>query len=339
MKNKRLGRTGLQVSEICLGTMTFGHQADETESRAILDLAFEAGVYFIDTADMYPLGAERNEMGRTEEIIGRWMKERGNRSQIVLATKCRVPMGTGPNQGGLSRRYILSAVEASLRRLQTDTIDLYYAHSPDAETPIEETMAAFDQLVRDGKVRYLGGSNYQAWDFGRALWASDKAGLHRYEALQPRYNILFRSIETDLVPLCRDQNVAIVAYNPLAGGLLTGRHRKGKPPEPGTRFSLGGPMNMGEVYRKRYWRDDTFDVVAELEGFFRGRGESLITASVSWVLQQPGLTSAIIGASRADQLGASLAATGFRLDEEALRVCGEAWYRLPRDPDPKTSLR
>lgn len=336
---KRLGRTGLQVSEICLGTMTFGHQSDEPTSRAILDRAWDAGVFFIDTADMYPLGAERHEMGRTEEIVGRWMKDKGNRAGVVLATKCRVPMGTGPNQGGLSRRYILSAVEASLKRLQTDHIDLYYAHSPDPETPIEETMAAFDQLVRDGKVRYPGGSNYQAWDFARALWASDKAGLHRYEALQPRYNILFREIEHDLVPLCRDQQVAIVAYNPLAGGLLTGRYRKGQAPEAGTRFGLGGPMKMGEVYQNRYWRDPQFEAVEKLEGFFGARGESLVTASVAWVLNQPGLTCAIIGASRPEQLELSLRASGVRLDPEALKVCGEAWYSLPRDGNPKTALR
>ena len=339
MKTVRLGRTGLKISELCLGTMTFGNQCDEATSRQILDRAWDAGVYFLDTADMYPLGGDRAILGRTEEIVGRWLKDRGRRDQCVLATKCRIPMGTGPNDGGLSRRYILRAVEASLRRLQTDSIDLYYSHSSDPETPIEETMDAFDRLVRDGKVRYLGASNYQAWEFARALWASDRGGLHRYDALQPRYNALFRYLEQDTLPLCRDQQVAVIPYNPLAGGLLTGRYRTGQEVEPGTRFALGGVTRAGEIYRNRYWNAAHLQAVEKLATFFNARGKQLGTAAVAWVLAQPGITAVILGASKPEQLETSLAAAEMQLDAEERAALDAAWWGLPRDPNPGTALR
>ena len=193
--------------------------------------------------------------------------------------------------------------------------------------------------MRQGKVRYLGGSNYPAWEFAKALWTSDVRGFHRYEAAQPRYNILYRHIEYDLVPLCRDRDVAVVVYNPLAGGLLTGRYRKGQDVEAGTRFSLGGATRAGEVYRKRYWHPAQFDAVERLAGYFEKRGMSLATASVAWVLAQPGITCAILGASRPEQLDASLAAAEVELDEEARAACAAAWFEIPRDPDPSTATR
>ena len=192
MKIKRLGRTGLRVSEICLGTMTFGNQCDEPTSRAIMDKAFESGVTFFDTADAYPLGATVETLGRTEEYVGRWLKER--REQIVLATKFFLPMGAGPNDRGGSRKHIFQAVEASLRRLQTDYLDLYQMHFPDYETPLDETLGALDDLVHSGKVRYIGCSNYSAWFLVKALWTSEKLGLARFDSVQPRYNLLFRHI-------------------------------------------------------------------------------------------------------------------------------------------------
>jgi 1-deoxyxylulose-5-phosphate synthase len=335
----RLGRTGLKISRLCLGTMTFGNQCDEPAARAIMDRAWDAGIFFIDTADMYPLGGDWPVLGRTEEIVGRWLKDHGRRDQVVLATKCRAAMGPGPNEAGLSRRHILRAVEASLKRLQTDFIDLYYAHSSDPATPIEETLDAFDALVRSGKVRYLGASNYQAWEFARALWASDKLGLHRFEAQQPRYNALFRYVEQDTLPLCRDQQVAVIPYNPLAGGLLTGRYRKGQEVEAGTRFALGGTTKAGQVYRNRYWTPAHFDEVEKLAKLFAARGRSLATASVAWVLAQPGITGTIIGASRPEQLDVSLAADGFTLEAEERAALDAAWWGLPKDPDPKTSVR
>lgn len=203
MKIRRLGRTGLKVSEICLGTMTFGHQCDEPTSLAILDRAAEAGVTFIDTADAYPVPPTPETAGRTEEILGGWLQ--GKRERFVLATKCRIRVGPGPNDEGLSRKHILKAIEDSLRRLKTDYIDLYQGHTFDPETPQEETLRTFDDLVRQGKVRYVGCSNFAAWQLALALGTSERLGLARYDCLQPRYNLLFRDIEAELLPLCRDR--------------------------------------------------------------------------------------------------------------------------------------
>ena len=223
MQLRRLGRTGLKVTEICLGTMTFGHQADEATAVAILDKAAGAGVNFIDTADAYPVPPDPSTAGRTEEIIGRWLQ--GRRHQFVLATKCRIRVGTGPNDEGLSRRHILRAVDDSLRRLGTDYIDLYQAHAPDPETPLEETLRAFDDLVRSGKVRYIGCSNYPAWQVALGLGISERHDWARFDCVQPRYNLLFRDIEAELLPLCRHEGLGVIAYNPLAGGFLSGKYR------------------------------------------------------------------------------------------------------------------
>jgi aryl-alcohol dehydrogenase-like predicted oxidoreductase len=225
MKTKQMGRTGLKVSEICLGTMTFGNQADQPTSYAIMDAADEAGVDFFDTADVYPLGGDSSTVGKTEEIVGSWLRERTARDRIVLATKCRGRTGPNPNDEGLSRKHIIAACEASLRRLQTDYIDLYQVHAPDPDTPIEETLRALDTLVESGKVRYIGCSNYPAWRLAGALCTSTRHDLARFDCDQPRYNLLYRAIETEIVPLCQAHGVGIIAYNPLAGGMLTGRYR------------------------------------------------------------------------------------------------------------------
>jgi len=261
MKTKQLGRTGLKVSEVCLGTMTFGNQADQDTSFAIMDAADAAGVTFFDAADVYPLGGDGATVGRTEEIVGNWLRERSARDRIVVATKCRGKMGPNPNDEGLSRKHIIAACDASLRRLGTDYIDLYQVHSPDESTPIEETLRALDTLVQSGKVRYIGCSNYPAWQLADALWISTSHGLARFESSQPRYNILFRMIEDEIVPLCQAHGVGIIAYNPLAGGMLTGRYRGMRELQEGTRFALRG---AGELYRKRYWNDEVFDVVDRL---------------------------------------------------------------------------
>ena len=334
MDIRRLGRTGLKVSEICLGTMTFGNQADEATAHAIMDKAFDAGVFFFDTADAYPLGSTPEMRGRTEEIIGRWLH--GRREDIVLATKCRSPMGPGPNEGGLSRKHIIAAAEASLKRLQTDYIDLYQMHAPDPETPIDETLRALDDLVRDGKVRYIGCSNYPAWEICKALWTSDRLNLHRFECVQPRYNMLFRHIEDEILPLCRDQGLGVIAYNPLAGGLLTGRYRKGQQVEEGTRFAL---QNAGPLYRERYWQEAQFSAVERLQNYFAERGQSIIAGAVAWVLEQPGITAAIVGASRPEQLDESLRGAETHLDEETRAVCNDVWYTIPRSRNPGIELR
>jgi aryl-alcohol dehydrogenase-like predicted oxidoreductase len=336
MKIKQLGRTGLKVSDVCLGTMTFGNQADEATAFAIMDVADGAGVTFFDTADVYPLGGDLASVGATERIVGRWLKQRKARERIVLATKCRGAMGTGPNDEGLSRKHIISACEASLRRLGTDYIDLYQVHWPDLDTPIEETLRALDDLVHSGKVRYIGCSNYPAWQLATALWTSDKHGLARFDCDQPRYNMLFRMIEDEIVPLCRAHGVGIIAYNPLAGGMLTGRYRQRQQVEAGTRFGL---ERSGELYQRRYWKDTIFEVVASLGSFFEQRGKSLTHVALAWVLAQPSITSAILGASRPEQLEDSLRGAELVLDGEERATCDDAWYRLPRERDPQIARR
>ena len=337
MKTKRLGRTGLKVSEICLGTMTFGLQCDEPTSRAIMDQAFDAGVDFIDTADVYPMGGALDTVGRTEEFVGRWLKD--HRHEVVIATKCRGLMGSRPNQGGLSRRHIFDAVDASLHRLQTDYIDLYQAHSPDMSTPLDETVRAFDDLVRQGKVRYVGCSNYPAWMLGKALWISDKMGLARFDSAQPRYNILHRDIEEEVLPLCRDQGIGVIPYNPLAGGFLTGKYADKAAPPKGTRFDFVRNTRAGAMYQARYWQDPQFAAVARLRDFFEPRGKSLTQVAIAWVLAQPGVTSPIVGASSPDQLNQSLPAVDLALDEEEMLLCNDMWNSLPRTENPDALLR
>jgi aryl-alcohol dehydrogenase-like predicted oxidoreductase len=325
MQMRQMGRTGLKVSEVCLGTMTFAGQCDEATSRAILDAAAEKGVTFLDTADAYPIPPDPATAGRTEEVVGRWL--RGRRHQYVLGTKCGIRVGTGANDAGLSRRHVLGACEASLRRLQTDHIDLYQTHMPDPETPREETLRALDDLVRSGKVRYVGCSNEPAWRVALAVGTSDRLGLARFDCVQPRYNLLYREPETELLPLCRDQGLGVIAYNPLAGGFLSGKHLPDQPPAPGTRFTMG---ESGKLYRDRYWQAAQFEAVEGLNSVCAERGINLATVAVAWVLAQPGITSAIVGASRPDQLPVTLAASGTSLDAETLEACGAAWWNLPR---------
>jgi aryl-alcohol dehydrogenase-like predicted oxidoreductase len=334
MKIKRLGRTGLKVSEICLGTMTFGNQCDEPTSHAIMDKAFNHGVTFFDTADVYPLGATLETVGRTEEYIGRWLK--GRREHIVLATKFFGKTGTDPNDQGGSRKHIMKAVEESLRRLQTDYIDLYQMHSPDPETPLDETLGALDDLVHSGKVRYIGCSNYPAWLLCKALWTSDKLGLARFDCVQPRYNLLFRQIEAELLPLALDQGIGVICYNPLAGGVLTGRYQAGQAPEEGTRFTV---QNAGQLYQARYWQEPQMHAVEHLKKLCDQRNLLVAQVALAWVLAQAAITSAIIGASKAEQLDQSLPAVDLTLDAQLLAACDDIWYQLPRERNKDVALR
>ena len=329
MQARQLGRSGLRVPPLCLGTMTFGLQCDEPTSFAILDRALDGGVDFVDTADVYPLGGGLDTVGRTEEIIGRWMKARGNRSRIVLATKCAGAMGSGANDNGISRYHILKAVDESLRRLQTDVIDLYQVHAFDPRAPIEETMRALDDLVRWGKVRYVGCSNYPAWRLAQALGASERLSLARYDCVQPRYNLLYREIETEMLPLCRSQGLGVIVYNPMAGGFLSGKYRKGDEPLEGSRFTLG---TAARTYQNRYWQDPLFDAVDTLRPLAEERGVALASVAVAWVIAQPGVTSAIVGASRPEQIDASLGAVEVELDDGLRAACDAAWWSLPRRP-------
>ncbi len=337
MRIKQLGESGLRVTEICLGTMTFGNQCDERTSFEIMDVADAHGVNFFDTANVYPIGKNWECAGATETIIGNWLKERKARGRIVLATKCRGAMGPTPNDEGLSRKHIIDACDASLRRLQTDYIDLYQPHFPDSSVPIEETLRALDDLVRAGKVRYLGCSNYPAWQLADAIWTSRMHGLARFVSAQPRYNILFRMIEDEILPLCKQHGVGVIVYNPLAGGMLTGRYRIMHQVEQGTRFALGN--NSGQLYQKRYWKDDVFEAVDKLSVFFESRAKSLTHAALAWVLRQDGITSAILGASKPAQLEDSLKGVETRLDDEEMAACNEIWYSLPRERDPQIARR
>jgi len=325
MKIRRLGRTGLKVTEICLGTMTFGHQCDEKTSIAIMTKAAERGVTFFDTADVYPVPPSVESAGRTEEFVGRWLK--GKRDHFVLATKCRMRVGPDTTDEGLSRRHILKAVDDSLRRLQTDYIDLYQPHSPDPDTPMDETLRALDDVVRQGKVRYVGVSNFPAWQVALAIGMSERHGWARFDCVQPRYNLLYRDIESELLPLCRDQGLGVIAYNPLAGGFLSGRYQSLEAPPPGTRFSLG---KTGELYRERYWQKAQLEAVQQLQKALAPRRRSLIQAAVAWVLAQPGITSAIVGASKPEQLDESLAAVDVKLEPDELEAANLAWFSLPR---------
>jgi len=329
MEMRRLGRNGLEVPALCLGTMTFGFQVDEPHSFAILDAAFERGLTFLDTADAYPLGGSLETVGDTEAIIGRWMKARGNRDRIILATKCFAPMRRGPNAYGLSRQHIIESIDASLKRLQVEHVDLYQAHGFDTRVPIDESLRAFDDLIRSGKVRYVGCSNYPAWRLGQALAAADRLGLTRYASLQPRYSLLYREIETEVLPLVRAEGLGVLTYNPLAGGLLSGKYRREDGLQQGTRFTLGSAAG---TYQGRYWHDAYFEAVGALASEVMKRGLSLVAVAVSWVLRQPGITSAIIGVSRADQLDANLAALEIAWDDELTKVCEALWWQLPRRP-------
>jgi len=308
MQHVRFGRTGLKVSRLCLGTMTFGLQCDEATSFSILDAAAEAGVSFIDTADVYPLGGTLQTVGRTEEIIGKWL--RGRRDQFILATKCSGKSGPAAWQQGTSRKHVLDSIDASLKRLNTDYVDLYQVHHFDTTVSVDETVEAFDAVLRAGKARYVGVSNYHAYRVARALGRAEALGLAKFASVQPRYNLLFRELERELLPLCAEEGLAVIPYNPLAGGLLTGKHKRGAPPQ-GSRFTLG---TAAKNYTERYWKEREFETVDRFVALAAEAGVAPATLAVAWVLANPVVTAPIIGASRANQLAASVAALDYTLD-------------------------
>ncbi|MBE7528549.1 MAG: aldo/keto reductase [Chloroflexi bacterium] len=295
MEYRRLGRTGLKVSAICLGTMQFGWTAVKEASLAVMDTAVAQGINFFDTADVYSNWAQDNPGGVSEQIIGEWLAGRRiPRDQIIIATKVRGEMGSGPNDQGLSRHHILHAVEASLRRLQTDYIDLYQMHWYDEETPLDETLRALDDLVRAGKVRYVGCSNYPAWLLMKSLWISDVQRLVRFDSLQPHYNLLHRAeFERELMPLCLDQGVGVIPYGPLGGGFLTGKYRRNTP--------LPDSARAAGVQR-RYLNERGFAVVDKLEEIAQAHEATIAQVAIAWVLANTAVTAAIIGANSSQQL-------------------------------------
>jgi aryl-alcohol dehydrogenase-like predicted oxidoreductase len=310
MEIRRLGRTGLKVSQLCLGTMTFGNQADEEPAFAIMDRAFAAGVFFFDSADVYPVMPRPETWGRTEEIVGRWLANRGVRDSIVLATKARGKVGPRPNDAGLSRKHLLDAIDASLRRLRTDYVDLYQVHSFDPETPMDETLRALDDIVRSGRARYIGCSNFAAWQLCKALWTSDRLGLARFDSVQPRYNLLDRAIEQELLPLCADQQVGVIPYSPIGGGLLTGKYGRDRQPDPNARYILFG--------RQAQITPRALEAIDGLTALASDCNATLAQFAVAWVAANPLVTAPIVGATRPEQLDETLRAAELHLDAATL---------------------
>jgi aryl-alcohol dehydrogenase-like predicted oxidoreductase len=307
MEYRALGITDLNVSALCLGSMQFGWTAGEDEARRVLSVAFEAGVNFIDTADVYSRWVKDNPGGVAEEIIGRWWRQAHiSRDKIVLATKVRGNMGSGPQDEGLSRDHIVHSIEHSLRRLQTDYIDLYQAHYPDEKTPIEETLRAFDDLIGQGKVRYVGASNYQAWQLMQSLWTADKNRLKRFDSLQPHYNLVHRAeFERELAAVCKVYSIAVLPYSPLAGGFLTGKYRPGSNP---------ASARAGRV--KGYFNERNWTLLDKLEELGKQKKASTSQIALAWLLADAVITSPIIGPNSVAQLKDNLGAVDVRLTVE-----------------------
>ena len=309
MLMRKLGRTGLNVAALCLGGNTFGWTTDQKASEAVLDAYMEVGGNFIDTADVYSRWAPGNTGGESEAALGTWMAARRNRHAVVMATKVCGPMGPGPNDKGLSRAHIVEGVEASLKRLQTDYIDLYQAHWDDKETPLEETLRALDDLVRAGKVRYIGASNYVAWRLTRALWASDRGGFVRYECLQPKYNLVFRDeYERELEPLCLEQGVGVIPYSSLGSGFLSGKYHRGRELPRTARAS-----SVEKIYRT----DRGFAVLEAIDKVAAGTGATPAQVALSWLAHRPGITAPIASATSVAQLKELVGGIELVLDADA----------------------
>lgn len=346
MEYRKMGRTGLKVSVFCLGTMTFGRQVPEKESIHIIEAAVDAGVNFIDTADMYVNGV-------TEEIVAKAIQ--GNRDSLVIASKgghIRAlgkkygplkddgpidlarpasfhPWPSGedisPNDMGLSRKHLMQALEGSLRRLKTDYIDLYYAHMPDYATPLDETIRAMDDMVRQGKVRYLGCSNFRAYQLCKALWISDTLNLSRWDCIQPPFNLLTRDAEYELLPLCAEEGVGVCVFSPMAAGFLSGKYTRGQDPIEGARFSLA---HLGYKYNQPYWTETNFEAVDRLAEIARDHGKKLSEFALAWVLSNPTITSVVCGATAVDQLQQNIRATETTISQAERDASDAVWNNL-----------
>ncbi len=316
MDYRRMGKTGLEVSQLCLGAMTFGRECDEALSVQMLNRFIEVGGNFIDTADVYSRGV-------SEEILGRWLKNR-NRQDVVIATKVRWGTSEGPNNKGLSRKHILNAVENSLRRLNTDYIDLYQVHRWHAETPLEETLSTLDRLVQAGKVRYIGVSNFTGWQLQKAIDISQHMGWEPFTCLQPLYNLLDRETEWELVPICLNEGLGIIPWSPLRGGWLTGKFRRGMtaPPEE-TRIKIAEEMGWGESW-SNYNTEHTWTVIDALLSVADETGKSPAQVALNWLLGRPGITAPIIGARNMKQLEDNLGAAGWSLSAEQMEQLNTA---------------
>jgi aryl-alcohol dehydrogenase (NADP+) len=323
MQYRNLGTSGVKVSAISIGTMTYGTQVDETQGVKILQAALDAGINLFDTADRYP---------GSEEIIAKAV--RGRRNMAIIATKVGTPAGRGlaedfdPNDQGLSRKHIMQQIEGSLKRLNTDYVDLLICHFPDYDVPIEDTLNTLNDLVRQGKVRYIGCSNFTAWQLTKALGVSERYNLARFQGIESPYNLLTRDIEWELVGMCESEKVGILVYNPLAGEMLTGRHEFGKPPAEG-RFTMG---DIGKRYMERYWSDMNFQAVDRFKNLARERGCSMPQFAIAWILNTPAVASVLSGLTSLEQLEENVGAVDIKLTPEELAVCDEVWsiFRPPR---------
>ncbi|MCR8631190.1 aldo/keto reductase [Paenibacillus radicis (ex Xue et al. 2023)] len=304
MDYRFVGKTGLKVSELCLGSMTFGAAADREESFRIMDRYTEAGGNFIDTANVY-------SQGLSEEIVGAWLKEK-NRNDFVVATKVRFGMGEGPNDMGLSRKHILASVEDSLRRLGTDYIDLFQVHAWDAATPLEETLSTLNDLVRKGVIRYIGASNYRAWQLQKAIYVSRQNGWESFVCLQPQYNLLCRATEYELLPLCEHEGVGVIPWSPLRGGLLSGKFKRGETPQENTR------VGANKAVWERYDNEFTWNIIDTLGDIAKETDKSSAQVALNWMLSRSVITSPIIGARNVGQLDDNLGASGWSLTEEQI---------------------
>jgi aryl-alcohol dehydrogenase-like predicted oxidoreductase len=318
MNYRYLGKTGLRVSELCLGAMTFGreNEATEEESQQMMDRFVAAGGNFIDTANVYSRGI-------SEEIVGRWLK-RQNRDEFIVATKVRFPMGERPNEVGLSRKHILASVEASLRRLQTDHIDLYQVHCWDPQTPLEETVSTLNQLVQRGVVRYLGISNFTGWQLQRAVDLTTERNWEPFVCLQPQYNLLCRTTEWELIPISLNEGLGVIPWSPLRGGWLSGKFYRGmSAPPPGSRIELAEEKGWGERW-SAYNNEYTWRVLDALHAVSKQVGKTPAQVAINWLLRKPGVTAPIIGARNLAQLEGNLGSTGWELSSEQVNALDDA---------------
>lgn len=310
MEYRFLGKTGLRVSEFCLGAMYFGKETSIEDSLLFMDYYKDAGGNFIDTADVYG-------MGISEEVVGRWLKTK-TRTEVIIATKVRYPMGNGPNDAGLSRKHIIEGLEASLKRLDTDYIDLYQVHNWDERTPLEETLSTLDMMVRSGKVRYIGASNHTGWQLQKALDTSHHRGWERYVSMQPQYNLLCRHTEWEVIPVCINEGVGILPWSPLRGGWLSGKYRRGmSAPPAGSRIEAATQKGRGEAW-DNYDNEYTWQVIDALLAVAEETGHSPAQVALRWLLQRPGVTAPILGPRTLDHLKDNLAASGWLLSEEQM---------------------
>jgi aryl-alcohol dehydrogenase (NADP+) len=321
MEYTRLGKSGIKVSRLCLGCMTYGSSKwrdwilDEDQSRPFIRRALELGINFFDTADMYSVGA-------SEEVVGRALRDFARRDQVVLATKVFNAMGDGPNERGLSRKHIMEAIDASLKRLCTDYVDLYQIHRFDYDTPLEETLDALNDVVRAGKALYIGASSMHAWQFAKMICTSDRLGLARFASMQNHYNLIYREEEREMLPLCREEGIGVIPWSPLARGFLAGNRR---------------PQDFGDTTRAKsdqyakdlYFQPSDFTVVDRLTEVAKRRGIPNAQAALAWILQQPGITSPIIGATKMHHLDDAVAAMSLRLDDEELKSLAEPYQPHP----------